>query len=240
MILGIVVALSSEAKPLSQQRLPTDEVIRLSDNVLLYISGMGAQRAQHAGEVLLKQGVQALLSWGTAVALKPGVNPGQLLIPANVMTSDQTPVSVSQDWHSLLSELFSDTFSVCTEPLIATGKILHTTDGKQTVRIQSGAVAADMESAALGTLAHDQGIKFAAIRVIADSADMRLPAWLPDCIDAFGHAHPARFLVNYLFRPYDWFAVYKLARSFNKALAVLKAIAQQTHLEALKPSVLEK
>lgn len=235
MTLGIVVALSGEAEPLSQQRLPPNEVIRLNENVQLFISGMGAQAAQQAGQALLKQGAQALLSWGTAVALKPGINPGQLLIPGNVMTADQTPVSVSQDWHTLLIEHFKDSFSVCTEPLIATDEILYTATRKQAVRIQSGAVAADMESAAIGLLARKNGVKFAAIRVIIDNASMRLPAWLPACIDAYGRVRPAQFISSLLLHPHDWFALFKLARGFGTAQAKLKSMVQATSLDGLAP-----
>lgn len=235
MTLGIVVALSGEAEPLSQQRLPPNEVIRLNENVQLFISGMGAQAAQQAGQALLKQGAQALLSWGTAVALKPGIKPGQLLLPGNVMTAGKAPVPVSQDWHTLLIEHCTDTFSVCTEPLIATDEILYTAASKQAVRIQSGAVAADMESAAIGILARKNGVKFATLRVIADSASMRLPAWLPGCIDTYGRVRAARFLSSLLLRPDDWIALFKLARGFTTAQARLKSVVREVKLDRLIP-----
>lgn len=236
MTLGIIVALASEARPLSKQSLPRDAVIRLTEHVLLYISGMGTQRAQRAGRQLIEQQAQALLSWGTAVALKPGLKPGQLLIPANVMASDQTPVSVTPDWHSQLVSYLSATFKICTEPLIATDRLLHTATDKQAVRVSSGAVAADMESAALGSLARENRVKFAALRVVTDSAGMRLPDWLPACIDAYGQPHPARLLTRLLSHPQDWYAMLRLAGGFSTAQATFNALLHQLPLETLVPN----
>jgi len=231
--LGIVAALPDEARTLTGHKTGTGEVIELTNHALLCISGIGAQRARAAGEQLLASGARALLSWGTAVALSSELSPGSLLLPVNVIASDLSTLAVTRDWHERLQRNLCNHLSVCTRAIAETKHILYTAAEKQALLVRSTAAAADMESAALGRLAQASGVPFAVLRVVADSADMRLPAWLPQCLDYNGHVRPDALLFGMLKHPHDWHACIRLIDGFRSAATVLTTVSRHAGVLSL-------
>ncbi len=224
--LGIVAALPEEARALTDRTVETGKVIELENHTLLCISGIGAHRARAAGQLLVSSGAQALLSWGTAAALSSELSPGSLLLPSKVIAADLSTVAVSRDWHETLHRHLHTRCSVCTRPIAEAEKILYTASEKQALLERSATVAADMESAALGMFAHASGVPFAVLRVIADSADMRLPAWLPQSLDEAGGVRIGTLLFNLLKHPADWPSFIRLTHGFRAANATLLAVSR--------------
>ena len=81
-MLGIVVSLSRELKSLTRQTIPVGSCKAITDNTMVALSGIGADRAYMAGLVLVSQGATALLSWGYAAALDDRLNAGSLILPS--------------------------------------------------------------------------------------------------------------------------------------------------------------
>ena len=84
-MLGIVVSLPRELKSLTRQAIPVGAWRAITDNTLVALSGIGAERAYTAGAVLVSQGATALLSWGCAAALDDRVRPGCLILPERII-----------------------------------------------------------------------------------------------------------------------------------------------------------
>ena len=234
--LGIVVALAAEARTLGLRRPRSDEITTLSPGVMVCLSGIGSARARAAGGRLLAIGADALLSWGTAVALDSKLAPGHLLLPRSVLTTDKQPSPVSPDWRQQLHSQLGARFSVTDRPLIATDRVLTQPAQKQLLFAESGAVAADMESAALAAFAREAGVPFLVVRAIADSVDTRIPHWLAGKIDAFGRIGIASILPPLIAHPGAWPALAGLARNFRIALKTLEAILQNVNCADLKPA----
>lgn len=233
--LGIVVALSAEARALGLRGHAGEEITTAGGDVMVCISGIGAARARAAGQRLLALGANSLLSWGTAVALDPALGPGQLLLPSQVLQADRTPLPISTDWQQQLCGHLKKRFAVSDQPLINTDVVLARPDDKQRLFAESGAGAADMESAAVAKLARDAGVRFVIVRAIADTVTTKFPAWTNNIIDEYGRVRPASLLLPLLLHPADWLSFFRLARDFSTALNTLRAVLQDGGFTHLKP-----
>lgn len=234
--LGIVVALAAEARTLGLHRYRRSGMMTLSHQVIVCISGIGPARARAAGERLLAHGANALLSWGTAAALDSELAPGQLLLPRSVLCGDLEPGPVSRDWRRQLHGKLCARFPINDKPLIAVDQVLVEPEQKRRLLAETGAVAADMESAELSIVARDAGVPFAVLRTIADSAVTTVPNWIAQGIDGFGRLRIASVLLPLIMRPEDWPDVAALAKDFRAALKTLKAIGADGHYVDLKPA----
>jgi adenosylhomocysteine nucleosidase len=104
--LGIVVAVTAEARSLVKQSVANGELICLPDGAMLTVSGMGPKRATMASRALLEKGATALLSWGSAGGLSPNLFPGSLILPKTVIASNRSLYQVDASWHrSLCNQL---------------------------------------------------------------------------------------------------------------------------------------
>jgi len=234
--LGIIVAMKAEARPLGL-RVDTDMVIEAPGvDVMLCISGIGARRARIAGQQLLAQGANALLSWGTAVALDAGLRPGQLLLPREVLNSDRESLRVSLQWQRLLANRLPERFETNNQAMIETREVLATPEDKHRLRARTGAIAADMESAALAGVARDAAVPFVVVRSVADTMQRIFPAWSNNIVDAYGRVRPIAGLLPLLTHPADWPEITRIARDFRAALATLSAVTKHLGLNGLKPT----
>ncbi len=224
--LGIVAALYSEARMLARDAAARDKSGDLAEGAaLLACSGIGAQHARLAGKRLLAQGAQALLSWGVAAGLDPGIACGSLVLPRAIVTADWNVLEVDHDWHARLHASLSPCLSVYTEPIVESPAVLAHPRAKRRLHAQSGAVAADMESAALGALAREAGVPFLVVRAVSDRADHAVPPVALAALDAQGRIRTAA-LLGMLREPRSWPALAKLAWGFNQAQTTLKTVAR--------------
>jgi adenosylhomocysteine nucleosidase len=190
--LGILAALPGEARTITRRHVPGGTVISLSDRLLLVLSGIGADRARVAGRLLLEHGATALVSWGSAAALTPQLQRGSIALPKAVIAADHFRIPVSIHWHERMHRCLSRSFPINTEPLVESRSVLTDPAAKCALSRRSGAIAADMESAALGRLALEAQVPFLVVRAIADAADTAVPEWVLGTLDGLGRPRPAR------------------------------------------------
>ncbi len=191
------------------------------------LAGMGAGRARAAGEDLLARGATALMSWGVAAALDRDLAPGNLLVPSVILGTDLHAYPVHAGWHRSLCRRLTDNFVIHVDPLVESETVLATRAQKRALMLHSGAIAADMESAALAALARDACVPFVAIRAVSDTALARVPQWLGGVIDNGGRLRLTAVMRQILVRPLDWAAVSRLALGFRAARATLTHVAAQ-------------
>ncbi len=185
--LGIVVATTAEARSLTKHPLA-------SGGALLQISGIGAKRAHLAARTLLEKGATSLLSWGSAGGLIPGLSPGSLVLPKNIIAADGSVYSVDATWHESLCTQLKGKVNLHEGSLAESMTVVTSPEEKATLFQQTGAIAVDMESAAVAAEAQKARVPFMAIRAVADPVGMTLPRSALTALDEFGRLRPLKLL----------------------------------------------
>ncbi|MEO5573260.1 MAG: hypothetical protein ABIR48_02085 [Gammaproteobacteria bacterium] len=227
MMLGIAAAMGAEMRIITGRRVNIGSVARYS-NQLLALSGIGPQRARAAAKLLLDQGATALLSWGTAAALDSRLEPGSLILPKTIIAADGTLLSVCPEWHERLYRQLSPGFQIYTGTMLESPAVLCNANEKRALFERSGAIAVDMESAALAAVAHAARVPFMIIRAVADTADMSVPQRLVHIIQVNGTLRALHLFAAVALHPPQWLAIARLAIGFRAAQKKLAAVVKYT------------
>jgi len=158
------------------------------------------------------------------------VPPGTVIVADQVMGAgkDSTP---SQDprmamhaaaWADRVADRLRPAMRVLRVPMAEAPRVLETIDDKRTLAASSGAAAADMETGAIARFARSIRGPWIAIRVVADGADMTLPASALAAVDQLGRMQPLAFARALARHPTEVVQMPALARSFRTALASLR------------------
>lgn len=164
MTAGFITGLQAEARLLPK-------------GTVFAVGGGTPQGAARAAEALIGQGATALISFGLAGGLEPGLLPGTIIIPGAVLVAGQRYAA-----DAALSRRLG---GVTHAALVQTPAILATVAEKQAAHAASGAVAVDLESGAVAEAATRHGLPFAVLRAICDPAGRDLP---PAALAALDHA----------------------------------------------------
>jgi adenosylhomocysteine nucleosidase len=231
-ITGILVALPEELATLTSKKIDKGHGVFINDKVLIARSGAGPANAQSAARQLITQGATRLLSWGCAAGLDASVKPGDLIVADRLIDADGNEIAIAPEWrksclHAL--ELLSGNRSIH----IRTGAIAESHDlisssrDKKRLHSQTGAVALDMESAAIARVARLQQMDFLALRAIADPAIMDLPKAIGYSLDDQGEVRLDRLMLFLLSHPLELSGLIQLGLHFNKAKNTLRRVASQ-------------
>jgi adenosylhomocysteine nucleosidase len=232
---GIVVAMAAEARSLVKKITITNETVYVPEGGVIQLSGIGAQRAERAANILLKHGVAALLSWGTAGGLVSGVSPGSLVIPSVVIGADQCSYPTHPTWHERLFDRLKGYVDLYQGTLAESVTVLKSSTEKRVLFECTGAIAADMESRSVAEVAQEAHVPFMAIRAIADSADMAIPQLSLDTVDEFGQISLLRLIEGLSKHPLELFPMIRLGRNFRAAQATLSRVAHRVGTNFLVP-----
>ncbi|WP_222843025.1 hypothetical protein [Salinisphaera sp. LB1] len=234
--LGIIAALPGEARALARLR-PRGRA-RLSSGAQLVLSGMGADRAGAAARQLADDGVSVLMSWGTAAALAPGIDPGALMLATRVLGADGHVWHTDAGWRGALAAGLAPAHQVFEQHLVETPALVADAAAKRALYERSGAIACDMESAAIAAVAAERGLAFVSVRAIIDDASMALPPVARAAMDADGRLRPAALLAALVGRPASMHvqlrALKNLAVAFRAARMTLADVAAVLRGEVLK------
>jgi len=151
----------------------------------LVLTGIGPEAAAAAARAVLHQEATALaISAGFAGALMPGATVGDVIVATSVV-SGRFDGSWTQSGGSIVCEerVRRSVETAATEmgvvvqsgPVLSLSSVVCRAVDKQDLYHRTGAVALDMESAAIGKVAQSHGIPFAVIRTVSDVADEDLP-----------------------------------------------------------------
>ena len=223
-MLGIVVSLPRELRSLTDQPIPMGAWRAISDNILVVVSGIGAERAYAAGTLLVSQGATALLSWGCAAALDERITPGCLVLPKRIISASGEIHLVSTEWHKRLYRALESKYPVCTDALVESDVVVKTSAGKRALAKRTQAAATDMESAAQARLAKNRGLPFVAIRAVVDTLSTEIPDNVLRALDPQGSVKLWNLLTGTV--PTDWIKIIRLGFQFNAAQRILKKTRQ--------------
>lgn len=223
--LGIVVALPAEARPLLRLYADLIEVPCGEAAVLLDVTGIGAASARAGARRLVAAGATALLSWGTAAGLAPGLRPGALVLPRIVIDGDRR-FHADPAWHRRLLARLGQSTDPVVGPLASSGELLKGPDEKQIVYERTGACCADMESGAVAGVAGAAAIPFLSLRAVVDPHSGAVPGCVTRAIAADGRIQFVRLVLNAAMRPAEWVHLVRLARWFDAAGRTLTQAAR--------------
>lgn len=221
-MLGIVVSLPLELRSLTRQPISVGAWKAITDNTIVTLSGMGAERAYRAGEVLVSQGAKALLSWGCAASLDDRISPGCLIIPERIVAASGEIHKVNAEWHQRLYQALERKYPVHTEALVESDAILKTAAEKRALAKRTQAAATDMESAAQARLAQEHKLPFVALRAIVDSVSSDIPENVLKAMDPQGNINVWKLLAASYLVPADWMKIVRLGIQFSAAQRTLK------------------
>ena len=204
----------------------------MTSNVLC-VSGLAAEakiarRAGFAavigepGEAVARANI--LVSFGIAGGLLPELKPGSLVVSTEVV-SEGGCWRGGEGWRGRIAEFAREAGAV-KGPVLGTRAVLATRADKGRARAQTGAIAVDLESAAVAAAANAAGIPFLVLRAVADSAGRELPPAALIALRADGTPDLARVLASVLCRPWQVPSLLGLARDARTALAALEAPAE--------------
>jgi hypothetical protein len=146
------------------------------------------------------------------------VLPKQILVHGGrVLRSD--PV-----WHASLVAALAGAFLLDERSVLDAADALETPHAKAQAALATGAVAADMESAAIADAAERAGARFAAVRVIVDGQADLLPPGAERWIDERGNRRIAA-AIGAAFTPAQWPALWILGQRYRIARQVLDRLA---------------
>ncbi|WP_447986336.1 5'-methylthioadenosine/S-adenosylhomocysteine nucleosidase family protein [Nitrospira sp. Nam74] len=151
--------------------------------VVLVQTGIGPARARAVCQAVLQnQPLDVAISSGLACALTAS-SIGELFIGTEVITARtdgakqlRAEVMCDQAWADLaLRSAHAEALPARAGRFVSLPRIIFRGNDKRRVAIETGAVALDMESAAIGAMAAEHRTPFAVIRAVSDLLDEDLP-----------------------------------------------------------------
>jgi hopanoid-associated phosphorylase len=229
-ITGIVVALPQELTTLTSKQIKKQGCTFIAENLLVACSGTGPLNAQSAAKLLVANGATRLLSWGCAAALCASLKPGDLILPDKLVEAEGLGSAnsyISKDWLDDVRNSLASSVIVHTGSLAESQNIISSSKNKQQLRNLTGAVALDMESAAIARVALEHGLPFLVVRAIADPVTMDLPQAIDYSLDDQGEIHLGKLALFLVLHPLELSGLIKLGVHFKAAKKTLKSIARE-------------
>lgn len=188
-------------------------------------TGMGRERLEDILIPLL-DGAAALVSLGTAGALSPQLEPGDLLLPRRVVCRS-AGFAVEQPWHEgVTAALDPLEVPIHTGDLWCNDTVVNSVTMKRTLYEETAALAVDMESSILARLAEQRGLPFLVLRVVADGADQVVPGCATRAVDPAGNLDITGLLRELARHPAELAALIRMARGFGRAARTLRDAAR--------------
>ena len=229
---GVVAALSVEARTLGPPIRRSDGLFAINDGTLVAVSGMGCAAAAAAATALVDAGAVALVSWGMAGGLDPGLHAGTICLPRIVVSRDGATFTTDHHWRELLSAAIAARRTVVSGSLLTSDLAIGDIAGKAAAFRETGAVAVDMESLAVASIAAAHKLPFIAVRVIVDTAGDALPRAVL-AATRFGRVRISRLILGIVRRPSDIGSLIRLAQRYRTAQQALAAVARTGALAPL-------
>ena len=183
-------------------------------------SGVGPVRAADAARRLLAEECHALVSAGVAGGLDPTLDAGAVVIPDWVAGPDGRRFECDRPWRVAVRERIDGRDG----GIVGSATVVGTVAAKRAL-FAAGAVAVDMESHAVAEVAAEAGVPFIAVRVVADTAEMALPAWALDTVDSNGRLQVGRAVASLAFAPWRIATALRLAAASRDGYDALGRVA---------------
>jgi nucleoside phosphorylase len=159
--------------------------------LLVVRTGIGPERVRTAlaGVDAWCRGARWLLSTGCAGALVPGLEPGAVVVATRIVDDRGDVAGRASDAQAQAVQRWAQARGIPARPgaFASVGRPLLSAAEKRGAHDRLGAIAVEMEGAALANAAAERGVSFLAVRVILDRVDMAVPDF-GDARDVYGLA----------------------------------------------------
>jgi hopanoid-associated phosphorylase len=190
--------------------------------VTVLVTGGDAARGKAAAEQAASKGRGALLSFGIAGGIAPGLASGTLLLPRAVKsesgevfpTDDKLRARIAGALKKAGLEFSEDDF-------LGLDRMAMTRSDKEALFYQSRATSIDTESIFVAAAAKRAGRPFIVLRAISDPAEVTLPHATSVGLDANGNPAIRPVLVSLLKNPAQLPGLIRSAFDANRALKIL-------------------
>ena len=183
-------------------------------------SGGDPGRAGDGARRLVDEGAQALLSFGLAGGLDPGLAPGALVIAEAVVSPAGAVHETNGPWRDALAAALASETPVIGR-IAGSDRAVASVAAKRALRETSEALAVDMESHRVAAVAAETQAPFAVLRVVADPAGRTLPRAALAGLGPDGEINLGAVLGGLALRPWEAPAMVALALDAWRGLAAL-------------------
>jgi adenosylhomocysteine nucleosidase len=221
-ITGVELEVRALARALGLARVPASQWLHFAgDTIEILPAGLGATLLR-ARWPATRAGL--VVSAGTCGALGSAAR-GSVMVPGSVLSADRVRLDVDPAGHARAIRAASAAgHTPSTEPLVTTDRVVETPGAKAALRRETGAVAVDMESAAIVAMAIERGVPVVVVRAVADTAEESVPPELAVLVDDAGRTRGLRAAALALRRPALVADALALQRSTTMALRSVAAI----------------
>ena len=234
MSVGLIAALPVEARYAVGRPVAPGTHIMPDGNLIVHVSGMGPERALQASGELVDKDVDGLVSWGTAAALSEDLKAGDLVLPDEVHAETGNIYSTDSRWRDSIRDRVDGCVPACHVGRLAeTSVILASVDQKTGLHRHTGALCADMETAAVLSVARSAGLPAIAIRAIIDEQQVVMPAALTRHLDAYGEPELRRLVLSLFLQPGTILPLMRLARAMRRAGKTLETVRRSIGTDLL-------
>ena len=186
------------------------------------------QRALEQARGFLRDGAGALVSFGIAGGLDPGLRPGHLVMADAVFTPERHLLPCNPAWRQKLRQA-AEAEDIALHPghLAGSHEVVPTPEAKTELARLSGGRAVDTESHSVALAAQEADVPFVTVRAIADSAGAVLPRAARGSLDAAGNPRVGLVIARLCLRPWELGELRRLradAKAAHKALWSLEPL----------------
>lgn len=195
-----------------------------SEEVFLVATGIGIARARESARRALQMLPQPrmVISTGVAGALAPGLKAGELVLAGRLMIEtgddsdfEETSRLAPDTAKSIQETLHCGGLACSIGTLLTVRRVLAGAEAKGAAYARSGALAVDMESAAIAAELAGSAAPFVCLRAVMDEADDEIPgAELPD---ETGYVSPLKAAAYFLKNPTALAQVPAMLRNLSRA-----------------------
>jgi nucleoside phosphorylase len=204
-------------------RLGTKEIIGVA-------TGLGMRRAADTARLALQSFASAdlVIATGLAGALSEALKPGDLVLADRLILDAERPglaptaVAIPPaDLARFKAALTAYPLKFATGTILTAAQILKDGAAKRAAHAASGALAVDMESAAIAAEAHRCGLRLACVRAVLDTVDEKIVG--AELAGPDGEVRPLAAFSFVLRNPAAVVGFARMVRSLNRATAALAA-----------------
>ncbi len=165
--------------------------------------------------------VRGIVSFGVAGGLDPELKSGDIVVATEIVTLKKRWQAVSFMRDDLVALPGLSRRRIVPGILAGSEEVVLGQANKAALRAATGAAAVDMESHIAADYAQDNGLPFAAVRVISDPASRALPALAMDALKPDGKVDVWKVMRGLAVNPAAIPALVSAGRDFNRALRSL-------------------
>lgn len=165
----------------------------------------------------LRDEADGVLSFGLCGGLDPALVPGDLVVGTHVRARGRDLV-VDPDWLARLTRTLP---RAKTGGVAGSDIIVAAAAAKAALRIETDAIAADMESHGAAEAASQAGVPFAILRAVSDGAAESLPMCAQLGFRPNGGVDIGAVVRGLLRRPFEFPALMRTARNAGRAMTAL-------------------